>query len=79
MRVTNILWDLDPLSESLAEHFEGEDNSISSQYFTLEERALFYGLLDLPYEVEVDIENEDDISDYLSETYGWCVFSYDLK
>ena len=76
MRVTNILWDLDPLSESLEGDFE---EGASSLYFSLEERALFYGLLDLPCEVEVELEDEDDISDYLSETYGWCIFSFDLK
>ena len=36
--------------------------------------------LDLPTEVEIpnDIE-EDDITDYLSDTYGFCVNSYSIK
>lgn len=36
-------------------------------------------VLDLPSEVEVPTNLEiDDIADYLSDVYGFCVFSFEL-
>lgn len=34
----------------------------------------------LPSEVELEQDiNEDEIADYLSDTYGYCVFSYSIR
>ena len=37
---------------------------------------------DLPEEVNIpedeDTFNDEDISDYLSDVYGWCVKSFDI-
>ena len=35
-------------------------------------------VLDLPTEEVVECDNEDRISDMLSDMYGWCVESYSI-
>lgn len=39
--------------------------------------------INLPKEIEIpewiDIENEDEISDYLSDTTGFCHFGFELE
>ena len=36
-------------------------------------------VVDLPTEVEIpEGYSEDDIADYLSDEYGWCVFGFDI-
>lgn len=36
-------------------------------------------IVDLPTEVEVgDDLSDDEVADYLSDTYGWCVESFSL-
>lgn len=32
----------------------------------------------LPTEVEVEVDEEDDIADYLSDRYGWLVNSFNV-
>ena len=36
-------------------------------------------MIDLPTEVEIPEEySEDDVADYLSDEYGYCVFNFDI-
>lgn len=35
--------------------------------------------LDLPTNVDIPEMEEDEVADYLSDEYGWCIKSFEVK
>ena len=37
--------------------------------------------VDLPQQVELEVDHEDEIADKLSDIYGWCIYglNYEIK
>ena len=48
----------------------------SIDWDTDDDKQVFDGL---PQQVTVDVEDEYDIADALSDEYGWCVFGFTLE
>ena len=48
----------------------------SIDWDTDDDKQVFDGL---PQQVTVDVEDEYDIADALSDKYGWCVFGFTLE
>ena len=54
----------------------------SYAYEVCESRAKVNEIIGLPDEVDVPVPEEyteDDITDWLSDTYGWCVRRYNIE
>ena len=47
----------------------------SIDWDTDDDKEVFDGL---PQQVTVDVENEDEIADALSDNYGWCMFGFEV-
>jgi len=51
------------------------------EWDTTDEEAPDGHQVDLPQEVELEVDHEDEIADKLSAAYGWCVYglNYEIK
>lgn len=67
----------DTMTEQGAEAAEKGINGLVAQLG--EETIIAEIKKSLPKEVELDVEDEDEIADTLSDIYGWLVNSYEIE